>query len=87
MPPKWHPNITDSAGTMTKTRQAVCDHPWDRRLTSEFRRMYCGACDVDFVEVSAGGSKENNLLRITCALENISGSFKLIAEAMIRNSR
>lgn len=45
---EWRPNYGGAAGEYLAKQQA-CEHPWGNRKTSEYRRMYCGTCDVDFV--------------------------------------
>ena len=43
----WLPNYRGSMGQY-KLSQEECSHPWDKRLTSLHRRIYCGLCNVSF---------------------------------------
>lgn len=52
MQPRWEPDFGTSAGLHLKL-QEQCSHPWNQRLTSPNRRMYCGFCDVSFILMGA----------------------------------
>lgn len=43
----WTPEPGGAAG-QTLAKILACEHPYDRRLTSPMRRMYCGECGCDF---------------------------------------